>query len=76
MIRAEYWRRHVTEVHKTQEDILLTKDGFPLFKIKNSIFLENIFPHSRNSRSYSFTRKSLYCGSPYSLKFIALKHIY
>ena len=28
MIRAEYWRRHVTEVHKTQEDILLTKDGF------------------------------------------------
>ena len=28
MIRAEYWRRHVTEVHKTQEDILLTKEGF------------------------------------------------
>ena len=31
MIRAEYWRRHVTEVHKTQEDILLTKDGFQSF---------------------------------------------
>ena len=30
MIRAEYWRRHVTEVHKTQEDIELTKEGFPL----------------------------------------------
>ena len=28
MIRAEYWRRHVTEVHKTQEDILLTKERF------------------------------------------------
>ena len=33
MIRAEYWRRHVTEVHKTQEDILLTKDGFQSLKL-------------------------------------------
>ena len=33
MIRAEYWRRHVTEVHKTQEDILLTKEGFQPSKV-------------------------------------------
>ena len=38
MIRAEYWRRHVTEVHKTQEDILLTKDGLPLLKIYRKAF--------------------------------------
>ena len=25
LIRAEYWRRHVTEVHKSHDDILLTK---------------------------------------------------
>lgn len=41
MIRAEYWRRHVTEVHKTQEDILLTKDGFQSLKLK--IYIRNDF---------------------------------
>lgn len=39
MIRAEYWRRHVTEVHKTQEDIVLTKDGFQSLKYVMSKFV-------------------------------------